>query len=62
MRGLDYHFGLYSVVSRKLLHTWGSGHKGMEDQLEARNLDEIAGIQGRQQAPPPRQEKKDQEK
>lgn len=62
MRGLDFHFGLYSVFSRKLLHAWGSGHKGMEDQLEARTLDEIAVIQGRQQAPPLRQEKKDQEK
>lgn len=62
MRGLDFHFGLYSVVSRKLLHTWGSGHKGMEDQLEARKLDKIAVIQVRQQAPPLRQEKKDQVK
>lgn len=57
MSGLDFHFGLYSVVGRKLLHIWGSGHKGIEDQLEARKLDEIAGIQGRQQAPPLRQEK-----
>lgn len=62
MRGLDFHFGLYSVVSRKLLHSCGGRHKGMEDQLEARKLDEIAVIQVRQQAPPLGQEKEDQEK
>lgn len=59
---LDFHFGLYSVVSGKLLHTWRDGSKGVEDQLEAGKLEEIAVIQGRQQAPPLRREKKDQEK